>query len=172
MKNTKTWLVHHTWKWFIVNITDTPIDQISYFLEGDVPKEFQDLHVTVRDNENKKLKIMSLEVNKPDKKGFHVKLNRPIKPFQKRRFLKLEYDWEEPERNFEYTLSTDCKKFKCLCTMPKGMEVKQRVLKVDSATRSKTHASPPAEVRFLNKKTEISWQASDLHAYETYRFEW
>jgi len=170
--NPKTWMAHHTWKWYIINKTDKPIDQISYYLEGDVPRDFSELNVSIKDEENKKLKIISLNVNKPYNKEFIVKLNKPLKPHQKRRFLKLEYDWEEPERNFFFTLSTDCKKFKYLCTIPKGIEVKQRVLKVDPATRSKTHASPPPEVRFLKQKTEVSWQASNLRAYEAYRFEW
>ncbi|MEO9277265.1 MAG: adenylate/guanylate cyclase domain-containing protein [Nitrososphaera sp.] len=170
--DTKKMLVHHTWNWNVVNVTDSPIDQVSYYLEGDVPKEFSDLNVSVKDENNKKLKITSLNVNKPNNKEFIVKLDKPLKPLQKRRFLKLEYDWEEPERNFIYTLSTDCKKFKYLFTIPKGIEVKQRVLKVDPATRYKTHASPPPEIRYLKQKTQISWQASNLHAYEAYRFEW
>ncbi len=168
----KTMMVHHTWLWNVVNITDSPIDQVSYYLEGDTSKEFADLNVSVKDENGKKLKITSLNVNKPNNKEFIVKLDRPIKPHQKRRFLKLEYDWEEPERNFFYTLSTDCKKFKYLFTIPKGVEVKHRVLKVDPATRYKTHASPPPEIKYLKQKTQISWHSSNLHAYEAYRFEW
>ena len=99
-------------------------------------------------------------------------MDKPLKPGQKRRSLKLEYDWEEPERHFLYTLATDCKKFEYLLTSPKGIELKQRVLKVDPATRYKTHASPPAEIKYLNDKTEVRWHASNLHAYDAYRFEW
>ena len=120
----------------------------------------------------KKLKILSLNVNKPLNKEFIVKLDRPIKPGQKRRFLKLEYDWEEPERNFLYTLSTDCKKFGYRLTVPKGFEIKQRVLKVDPATRFKTHASPASEVRYMQDKTEVTWNTTNLRAYDAYRFEW
>lgn len=168
----KTMRAHHTWNWNIVNITDAPVDQVSYYLEGDIPKDFSELNVSVKDENGKKLKITSLNVNKPLNKEFIVKLDRPIKPNQKRRFLRLEYDWEEPERNFFYTLSTDCKKFKYVFTIPKGIEVKQRVLKVDPATRYKTHASPPPEIKYLKQKTQISWSASNLHAYEAYKFEW
>jgi len=170
--NPKTNLVHHTWIWNLVNITDKPIEKISYYLEGDKARDFADLNVSVKDEENKKLKIVGLNVNKPEKKEFVVQLNKPLKPKQTRRFLKLEYDWEEPERNFYYELSSDCKKFKFLLTIPKGVEVKQRVLKVDIVTRTKSYASPMPEVRYLKNKTEVSWQASNLHALEAYRFEW
>ena len=172
IKNPKTMLTHHTWLWNAVNVTDKPIDQVSYFLEGDSPKEFSDMNVTIRDEENKKLKIMSLSSNKPQYKEFIVKLDRPIKPGQKRRFLKLEYDWEEPERNFVYSLATDTKKFEYLLVAPKGLEIKQRVLKVDHATRFKTHASPASQVKYFKDRTEVTWKTANLPAYDTYRFEW
>jgi class 3 adenylate cyclase len=170
--NPKTMLAHHTWIWYPINVTETPLEQVSYYLEGDVPRDFSDLNVSVKDEENRKLKIISVNANKPYHKEFIVKFNKPLKPNQKRRLLKLEYDWEEPERNFFYTLSSDCKKFDYLMTIPKGVEVKQRVLKVDPATRSKTHASPAAEIKYLKNRTEIRWHANNLHSYEAYRFEW
>lgn len=168
----KNMMTHHTWIWNLENITEQPIEQISYFLGGDVPREFPDLNVTIRDENNIKLKIVSINVNKPYTKEFIVKLDKPIKPNQKRRFLKLEYDWEEPERRFGYTLASDCKKFSFLFNAPKSMEVKQRVLKIDPATHTKIHASPPPDVKYLNEKTEIRWQSTNLHAYDSYQFEW
>jgi len=163
---------HHTWLWHIVNIREIPIEQVSYFIGGDVPKDFADTNVSIKDEDNNKLKIVSVNINKPLTKEFLVKLEKPIKQNQKRRFLKLEYDWEEPERKFIYTLASECKKFKYVFTIPKGAEIKNRILKVDPATRAKVHASPPANIRYLDDKTEITWQASNLHSYDTYQFEW
>ena len=170
--NPKNMMTHHIWIWNLENITEQPIEQISYFLGGDVPREFPDLNVTVRDENNTKLKIVSINVNKPYTKEFIVKLDKPIKPNQKRRLLKLEYDWEEPERKFGYTLASDCKKFQYLFSAPKSLEVKQRVLKIDPATHAKIHASPPPNVKYLNDCTEITWQATNLHSYDSYQFEW
>ena len=56
-------------------------------------------------------------------------------------------------------------------TMPKGMEIKQ-IFKVDPATKAKTYVTAPPEIKYLNKRTEVSWQASNLHAYDVYRFQW
>lgn len=167
-----TMMTHHTWLWNVVNITKEPKDQVFYYLDGDTPKDFPEMNVTIRDEENNELDILSLNVNKPYHKEFIVKLNKPLKPNQKGRFLKLEYDWEEPDRNFFYKFASDCRKFKYLFTMPKGVELKNRVLKVDSETGYKTHATPASTVRYLADKTEISWQASNLRAYDAYRFEW
>jgi len=172
LKDIKTMMTHHSWIWNAVNITDTPIDHVSYYLEGDVDKEFADLNVKITDENNTKLKMLSLDVNMPKNKQFIIKLERPIKPGQKRRFLKLEYDWEEPKRNFLYTLSTDCKKFECHLIVPNDFEIKQRVLKVDIATKLKTRASFASQVRYLKGRTEVTWKASNLKAYDAYQFEW
>lgn len=168
----KTMLTHHTWFWNLINISKEPKDQVFYYLDGDAPKDFPDMNVTVKDEDNNELNILSLNVNKPYHKEFIVKLNKPLKPNQKGRSLKLEYDWEEPDRNFFYKLASECKKFEYLCTIPKGIELKNRVLKVDPETGYKTHATPTADVKYLGDKTEIRWKTTNLHAYDAYRFEW
>ena len=169
--NPKTMMAHHTWLWKMMNITDKSLDLVSYLLDGDIPREFADLNIIVRDGNNRKLKISNVNVNKPLHKEFVVKLNKSINP-NKYGVLKLEYDWEEPERNFFYRLSTDCKKFKYFCTVPKEIETKPRVLKVDPGTGFKNFASTQAGVRYLKDRTEISWQASNLPAHDAYQFEW
>ena len=168
----KTMLTHHSWLWNVINITKEPKDQVFYYLDGDSPKDFPDMNLTVKDEDNNELNIISLNVNKPYHKEFIVKLNKPLKPNQKGRLLNLEYDWEEADRNFFYKFASDCNKFKYLFTIPKGIELKNRVLKVDSETGYKTLATPPAQIKYLADRTEISWQASNLHAYDAYRFEW
>ncbi len=164
-------MVHHTWIWHAVNIGEKPIEQVSYYLNGDVPRDFSDLNVSIKDENNKKLELMGMNVNKPQDKEFIVKMTRPLKPNQKKK-LKLEYDWEEPERKYFYTLSTDCKKFKYMFTAPKSLEVKPRILKVDIGTRAKMHASPPPKIKYSSSKTEVIWQVSNLHASDAFQFEW
>lgn len=169
--NPENMMTHHIWLWNVINVGEKPIDQVSYYLNGDVPREFSDLNISVKDENNKKLEIMSVNVNKPLDKEFIVKMKRPLKPNQKRK-LKLEYNWEEPERKFFYTLSTDCKKFRYLFTAPKGLEIKPRILKVDLGTRAKSHASPPPKIKYSSNKTEIVWEAKNLHANNAFQFEW
>lgn len=168
----KTMLTHHKWVWNVVNISKTPKDQIFYYLEGDSPKKFPDLNVKVTDDEGNNLEIVSLNVNKPYHKEFNVKLKKPLKPRQRKRFLTLEYDWEEPERNFFYKLATDCKKFRYRFTIPRGIEIKNRVLKVDTEMGYKWHASPAPEIHYLDDVTEVTWEAKNLKAYDSYKFEW
>ncbi len=168
----ETMMAHHTWTWDIKNISSEPKDQIFYYLDGDIPRDFADMNVAVTDGNKNELEIISLNVNKPYHKEFIVKLAKPLKPNQKGQKITLQYDWEEPERNFFYKVSSDCKKLQYCCMVPKGTDVKNRVLKVDPETGYKTHASPSAKVQYLKDRTEITWQKSNLSAYEAYRFEW
>ena len=168
----KAMMARHTWTWDIKNISPEPKDQIFYYLDGDVPRDFADMNVTVTDGDGKELEIISLNANKPYHKEFIAKLSRPLRPNQKGQKITLRYDWEEPERNFFYKISSDCKIMRYRFTMPKGLEVKNRVLMIDPETGSKTIASPPAKARYVRNRTEITWQKSNLSAYEAYRFEW
>ncbi len=167
----KSMLTRHTWIWNVTNIAKEPKDQVFYYLDGDTPKEFSDMNVTVRDERGNKQEIQSLNVNKPYHKEFNVKLTRPLKPKQKK-ILILEYDWEEPERTFFYRFASDCKKFEYNFAIAKGTDLKTRVLKVDTETGYKIHATPSPAVKYSKKMVNVNWSKYNLHAYDAYQFDW
>ena len=166
----KTMLTHHTWLWKLINNTEVPKDLVSYMLDGDQPREFSDLNIRVKDGKNKKLGI-TLNENKPQHKAFVVKLNKPIKP-NKLGILKLEYDWEEPDRHYVYALASDCKKFDYSLFAPKGVDINQKVLTIDPMTGDKRYAPIHASTKYLQNGTQVTWSASNLRARDTYRFDW
>ena len=165
-------LTHHTWIWQVINQTEQPVERVFYYLEGDKPRDFPDLNVKVTDESGKDIMIKSLNVNKPDRKEFFVQLNKPLKPHQKGRIVKLEYDWEEPDRHFYYTFSSDCKKYRFLLIAPKAMPIRQKVARVSPETGDIVYASHPPIVKFLKEKTEVEWTATDIPAFDAYRFDW
>ncbi len=172
IEDPKTMLAHHEWIWNLINVSDEPRDEIFYYLDGDVPKDFPDMNVRVTDEEENELDIIALSENKPTHKEFTVKMKKPIKPKQRKRYLKLEYDWEEPERNFFYKLPTDSKKFTYKFSIPKGVEVKSRILKVDTELGYKWVAEPPPVIKYLKEGTTIRWEGTNLKAFDAYKFEW
>ena len=172
VKDPKTMLTHHEWTWNLINVSNEPRDEIFYYLDGDVPKDFPDMNVKVTDDEGNELDIMALSENKPTHKEFNVKMKKPIKPRQRKRFIKLEYDWEEPERNFFYKLPTDCKRFSYKFTIPKGVNVKNRVLKVDTELGYKWVADPAPTIKYQKDGTIINWEGKNLKAFDAYKFEW
>jgi len=172
VKDIKTMLTHHTMVWNLVNVSSEPIDKIFYYLDGDTARDFPELNVTVKDEDDKELDIMSLNVNKPYHKEFFVKVRRPFKPGEKGRMVTIEYDWEEPDRHFFYRFASDCKKFDYRLTIPKGIPLNQKVVKVDTETGDKTYASTPAAVKQFADKVEITWSIQNIRAFEAYRFDW
>ena len=172
VQDPKTMMTHHTWIWNLINISKETRDQVFYYLDGDVPIDFPDMHVKVTDEEENELEILTLSENKPTHKEFNIQLKKPIKPRQKNRLLKLEYDWQEPERNFFYKLPTDCKRFTYRFSIPSGVDIKNRVLKVDTELGYKWIASPPPKVKYLPEGTKITWEGTKLKAHDGYRFEW
>lgn len=171
--DTKTWMAHHTWIWDVFNISKEPRDQIFYYLDGDVERSFSDMNVKVSDKDGTQLDILGVSVNKPLRKEFDIKLKKPIPPKRGIKALKLEYDWEEPEHNFFYKLATDCKSFKYKFTAPKGFDVKNRILKVDTELGYKWMAKPAPVMKIQDDgKTIVTWDAKNLKAHQAYRFEW
>ena len=128
--------------------------------------------MVVRDEEDKELEILSLNVNKPYHKEFYVKFRKPLKPRQKGRWTKLEYDWEDPDRHYVYQFTTNCKKFKYTLNVPPKLQINQKVVTVDMGTGEKRYATKPATVRYLEDKTQVTWEATNLKAHDSYRFDW
>lgn len=172
----KSMMTHHTWIWSVKNTTKEPLSQVYYDIGGDVPKDFADLNVSIKDENGDKLEIISLDVNKPHEKKFNVKLATPIRKNQKGRLLILEYDWEEPERVFEYVFSARCKKFKYSFTIPKSIPIKNMILEVVPGLEvMKKRVEPPPSITYSKDKTRIVWETKDkqvINRFSAYEFKW
>ena len=172
--NVKTMMTHHVWVWDVKCISNEPLDALFYSIGGDTDKAFSDLHVRIHDENGNELKIKSLETEKPHEKEFLVALKNPIKKNQKRR-ITIEYDWEEPDRNFEYVLSSKSKKMGFLLSVPKELKIKYRILKVDKELGVKIRDANPPVMRESGDRIEVSWNSKrgkPLERYDAYRFQW
>jgi len=173
--DSKSMMTHHTWIWDVKNISKEPLRAIFYSLGGDLPKDFSDLNVKITDENNNRLEIISLDVNKSLEKSFFVKLARPVRKYQSGRLIKLEYDWEEPERNFVYGFSSKSKKFRYFFTAPKDLHIKHRILETVRDLGEKRRAEPPANVKYFDDRTEIVWETAKNHKiqpHDTFEFQW
>ena len=172
IKDISNMMTHHHMNWNLVNISDQPVDRIFYYLDGDVPRNFPDMNVVVKDEENQELEMISLNVNKPYHKEFYIRLRKPLKPRQKGRWVNLEYDWEEPDRHYFYRCASNCNKFSYTLTAPKALQINQKVVYVDVESGEKRYAKIPASVKYLEDKTQITWEATKLADHDAYRFDW
>ena len=171
VKNPKTMMTHHTQVWELENVSNEPKDMINYIIDGDAPKKFVDLHVSVKDSKGKKLKIIALDAKNPIHKELTIKLDKPIKPGNLK-ILKLEWDWEEPNRNYVYTFSSECKRFRYILKISKRIDLKQRVLKIVPAIAYAEIAPPPPVVRYHNGKTKVLWERKNILAHDAFKLEW
>ena len=167
----KTTLTNHTWFWRVVNVSKEPMSQVFYSLDGDVPREFGDMNIKVKTDNDNILEILSVSVNKPYHKEFNIQLNRVLKPAQKKTVI-LSYDWEEPERTYFYNFAAGCKIFNFMLSVPKEMEINPKIFKVEAETGNKTEASPSAITKIEGNKKIITWSKNELGADEAYKFTW
>jgi hypothetical protein len=84
----------------------------------------------------------------------------------------MEYDWEEPEKNFVFRVPTDCNELTFTIKHPKNYHSQIRVLKIDLETGLKTHASPNPLTRVDDDFTVVTWTKKKLHAYDGYQIVW
>ena len=171
VKNPKTMMTHHTQNWILINVSNESRDLIHYNVDGDTPRNFADLNVRITDSRGKKLKIQDLDDRDPKHKEFNVKLEKPIKP-NSTKFLRLEWDWEEPFRNYVYKFSSDCKRFRYLLNISNKVGLKQRVLKIVPELGQKEYASTLPVIRYRNGKTVVSWEQKNVLAFDAYMLEW
>jgi hypothetical protein len=52
------------------------------------------------------------------------------------------------------------------------LQINQKVVYVDVESGEKRYAKIPAAVKYLEDKTQITWEATKLAAHDAYRFDW
>ncbi|AJW70685.1 hypothetical protein [Nitrosopumilus adriaticus] len=174
VSNTKNMMTHHTWVWDVKNISKKPLTDLYYEIGGEVPKDnLKDINLTVKDKKGNKLRIGHTDTNKPLEKKFLVELAKPIK-HNKSDLITLEYDWEEPDRIFEYVFLAKCKKFKYVFKIPKNFRIEAKALKINQLGE-KILAKPPPQTNVKRGKTEIVWKSLKnkvINVHDCYQFRW
>jgi len=168
----KTMQAHHSWTWDLTNVSKEPRDKIFYFIEGQVEKSFSQLGVKIREMQTgKELAIDRVGVDRPLRKEFHVALHQAVLPRKKIR-LRMEYDWEMPERTFTHRFPLAVKNFHYVCALPQGIDIRSRILKVNVDTGLKIRASPPPTLERVGKNIVVSWTKSNISSHDAYQFSW
>jgi hypothetical protein len=172
--DSKTMLTHHTWIWDMVNTSDIPLNAVHYDLTGDVPRDYFDLHLKVTDGHGNRLELFGGFPLRSSHRNFYAHLSTPIKKNQKS-LIKLEYDWEEPNRSFEYVLSSNSKKFKYFFTAPTNLKVNPRILETLNPNTEKRIVAHHPEIRCFDNYAEIVWETATnqkIQPLDRFRFQW
>jgi hypothetical protein len=156
----------------IANISDEPIYEVLHGIATDVEKSFADLNVNVYDENNRSMKISSINLDKPHQKEFTTKFNVPIVSGMKGRRLILEYEIEEVERYFENYFGINCQKFVTTIDYPDGMDPPTVYdVNMESEEKKRFKIQPVIEKKD-NARISARWVKRDVIQGQSFRFEW
>ena len=172
--NIEKMTAHHTLIWRLKNTSEKPLEKLFYTIGGDTEKKMDELNIKIQNSNNKEMKISTIDVNKPYEKQFYVDFIKPVKKNQSQTAI-LEYDWEEPLRNFGYVFAAKCNRFKFIFTIPNGIDIKTRMLEVARELGIKKRADPAPKIEYLKDKIMVTWENQKnqkINPHDTYEFQW
>ncbi|MBI3842319.1 MAG: hypothetical protein HY295_04135 [Thaumarchaeota archaeon] len=174
IKDPKKMLVHYKRVYEVKNISDEPIYDVLHGIATDVEKpSINDLNVSVYDENNRELKISSINVDEPYQKEFTTRFNQPILKGEDGRYYIIEYEVEEPERYFENAFLIDCKKLVLKMQYPLNDTIKEPVLyDINQETEEKKPSKIKPTIRKDGENNVVRWAKTDITKGQTYRIEW
>lgn len=163
IKDPKRKRVHYKRIYELQNISEKPIHKVVHGIATDIEKTFDELNVRVYDEDNKRLKISTISIDKPYQKEFTTIFNRPIMKGEKSRSYTLEYDIEEPEKYFENSFLVNCQKFIVNIDYPTSMSF-PRVYEMDLENDEKElcKLQPLALERKEPNRNLVRWIKRDI----------
>ena len=167
-------LVHYKRTYQVKNISDEPIYNVLHGIATDVEKHsINDLNVKVYDENNRDLKISSINVDEPFQKEFTTLFNQPIFKNEEGRYYIIEYDVEEPERYFENAFLINCQKLVLKMEYPLNDSIKEPMLyEINQETEEKKQSEIKPVIRESGKTNVIRWAKEDITKGQTFRIEW
>ena len=174
IENSETMLVKHKRTYEVVNTSNEPIKNVLHGIAIDVEKEtVNDLNVKVYDEQNRELKISSINVNKPDCKEFTTEFQEPIIKGDVGKKYTLIYEVEEPERYFENAFLIDCQKLSMGFSYPLDKGIKQPTLyEISQETEKKSKSDVESIIDKSDNHEIVRWEMTDIPKGRTFRIEW
>jgi Adenylate and Guanylate cyclase catalytic domain len=176
IKDSKSMLTHYKRIYEIQNISDNPINEVLHGIATDTEKSFSELNIKIYDENNKPLKISSINVDKPYQKEFTSIFSRPIIKGKKgpRRYFVLEYEVEESEGYFENYFGINCRKFVITINNPRHMgSPKVYVVNLESDEIKLSKVQPVVMVNEDgNERIIARWVKQDIIQGQSFRFQW
>jgi len=174
IENPETMLVQHKRTYEVVNTSNEPIKNVLHGIAMDVEKDtINDLNVKVYDEQNRELKISSINVNKPDCKEFTTEFQEPIIKGDVGKKYTLVYEVEEPEKYFENAFLIDCQKLSMGFKYPLNKGINQPVLyEISQETEKKSKSDVESIIDKSDSHEIVRWEMTDIPKGRTFRIEW
>jgi len=163
--------IHHERYHRLINNSEEPIYEILTGIATSVEKTFRELNIEVVDEIGQELKIVSINVDTPNRKEFTIKLNRPIFINEVDRGFIIKHTSEAPERYFENVFLFNAKNFSMEFSFPTNSKIKTPKLYLKH-NEQKTTLDPSPDIK-RGLYTQILWTIENgISKNDSIRLEW
>ena len=173
----KSMMVHHTIVWNIVVLASDPWTMYDFTPASVIPRKSSEINLLVREESSDgrvlaQPRTTDMSCGNLLQKSFLIELGEPLMPGDESRTLYIEYDWEEPDRYYQYGFGLPYKRFKFALTSPPELHVEPTVYRIDNASGEKIKES---EVALIRKNRDdgssyYEWIGTGLQ-FSTYRLD-
>jgi hypothetical protein len=170
----KKMVVQHKRTYEIENTSKEPIYHVLHGIATDVEKNsIDDLKIQVYDDQEREMKISSINIDKPTCKEFTTEFNSPILKDEKKRKYTLIYEVEEPERYFENALLIDVHKFSLDFKYPvNGCECNPVIYEINQETEQKTKSKIQSTIEKVEGYFTCHFVSEKNQRGDNIRIEW
>ena len=168
--------IHHSMIYRFRNQSDDVQEYFGMHIFGDVPKSWKELDPHIYEEEDgASVELGPSNVSVADdaiRKSISIKFTSPLYT-GKEKIIRLEYDWEEPNKFWEYRKGEnppDLFEFELI--YPAKNSYKLHVYEIDPLTQAKRLAKNEPYQGDRDGKKLIRWQIEDPQIGQVFRFEW
>jgi len=169
-----TMLVHHKVTWTIHNLSDPDLKGCDFFAASLVPRTFADINFRALDQEGNELRNVKATFDQPYQKAIAVPFGRRILPNEDVKVV-LEYDWEEPDREYIYNFAVPYDKFKFILSYPKELLVNAVIHKTGftgTILEADVHLKQPFAITDDGKRLTLEWEKDNIIPPVGYSLRW
>jgi len=167
-------LIHHKITWIIHNISDHDLNGCEFGAGSIVQRKLVDIHFKAFDQNDNEIKNVRPVIDQPYHKAFVIPFDRRILPNEDVKVV-MEYDWEEPDREFVYNFQIPYDQFRIILSHPKGLPVNTGVHKTGfsgSILEADVHLKQPFTIKDNGNRIRLEWQQDNIMPPMGYRLRW
>ncbi|HKY52926.1 MAG TPA: adenylate/guanylate cyclase domain-containing protein [Anaerolineales bacterium] len=158
----------------IQNISGRPATNVTHQIATDVEKTFDDLKIKIYDEKGTALRIATIELDALEQKEFTTSFAGTLEVGERTKYF-LEYEVEEPERYFENSFFTNCKRFVLVFDSPSELSLgimKPVLYEVNPESGQKHKSEKVGHFDVVEGRDITSWEFPDVSKGQSIRIEW
>ena len=169
----KTMLAHHTITWDILNTGDEDIPGCDFAASSIIRRSIKSINFRAADGSKNLLEVKPI-LDQPYTKAFAALFRQPL-AISERTKVVIEYDWEEPDRGYVYSVQFPHDQFGFRLLVPWGLEIHPSVKKTGFTANvpdDDKQIQQAIEVQEIAGKRAVEWKTSNVTPPSGIRLQW